>query len=55
MGNVIVMQKDDVIEVWGSITRISLKHKDFKYGYLKHLKFPFTYKGWRFIKTKYLK
>ena len=53
MRNVIVMQKDDEVEVWGSITRICKHHKDFKYGYVKHLKFPFEYKGWRFIKVKY--
>ena len=53
--NVIVMQKDDEVEVWGCITKICLVHKNFSYHYLKGLKFPFEYKGWKFIKTKYLK
>ena len=53
--NVIVMQKDDEVEVSGCITRICLAHPEFSYHYLKGLKFPFNYKGWSFKKVKYNK
>ena len=55
MGNVIVIQKDGEIQVWGSLTRICKHHLEFRYGYVKHKSYPFIYKGWKFIKTKYNK
>ena len=53
--NVIVIQKEDEVEVHGCLTRICLIHKDFSYHYLKGKKFPFSYKGWDFRKVKYNK
>ena len=53
--NVIVMQKEDEVEVWGCVTRLCLVHTNFSYHYLKGKKFPFNYKGWEFKKVKYNK
>ena len=53
--NVIIMQQDDQVEVWGCITKICIAHPDFSYHYIKSKKFPFEYKGWKFIKTPYRK
>jgi len=51
--NVIVMQSEDEVEVWGCVTRLCLAHPNFSYHYLKGLKFPFSYMGWNFRKIKY--
>ena len=55
MKNVIVMQREDQIQVWGCMTKICLYNPGFKYHSLKGKKFPFNYKGWRFVKVPYLK
>lgn len=51
--NVIILTKDGVAECWGSITEICRNHPELKYGYVKGLKFPFTYKGFEFKKVKF--
>ena len=51
--NVIILIKDDIVEVWGRITEIAEAHSDFSYSTLKSKKFPFNYKGWRFYKVRY--
>lgn len=51
--NVIVIWSEDALEVWGTITDLAEAHPDFSYSTLKSKKFPFTYKGWRFVKVKY--
>ncbi len=48
---VIIMQKDGVIKVITSITRICEDNPEFTYSYLRNLKFPYEYKGWRFDKV----
>ena len=49
MKYVIIMQKEDQIEAWKSVTRLCDKYK-FSYHYMKRLKFPFNYKGYSFRK-----
>lgn len=53
--NVIIIQRDDEIEVYGCLTKICFAHKDFSYHFLKGKKFPFEYKGWEFKKLPYRK
>lgn len=50
MRTIIVLTKDDSIEVFTALTKICNIHKEFKYNYIKTLKFPFTYKGYKFQK-----
>lgn len=50
--NIIILEKNDLLEAWGSLTEICKEH-GFSYHYLKRKKFPFTYKGFNFIKVKY--
>ncbi len=49
MKYVIIMQKEDQVEAWKSVTRLCDKYK-FSYHYMKRLKFPFNYKGYSFRK-----
>ena len=42
--NVIVLTKDGLTEVWGSLTEICTE-KEFSHNYLKRKKYPFRYKG----------
>mgnify|MGYP000921801470 CR=1 FL=1 len=53
--NVIIIQREDEVEVYGCITKICLAHEDFKYHTLKGMKFPFEYKGREFKKLPYRK
>ena len=53
MKQFIVLQREEKIEVWGSITDICNAHKEMKYSYVRGLKFPFTYKGVKFSKVHY--
>ena len=46
----IVLSKDGLIEVYGSITRLCDYHKDIKLNTVKSKKFPFFYKGYKFQK-----
>jgi hypothetical protein len=52
MKNVIVIQKDDKVEVYGCLTRLCLLNPGFSYHYLRSLKFPFNMYGWRFTKQQ---
>lgn len=62
--NVIIIHKGDTYETWGSLTEIcgvvkvgnkmvstGQGHQEFKYSTLREKKYPFTYKGWKFIKV----
>ena len=55
----IVITKGKVTETWGALTELckahtsSNYHENFSYQTLKDKKFPFTYKGWRFVKVKF--
>ena len=51
--NIIVLQKGDEIEVWGSITEICDIHSDISYHSVYNKKFPFEYKGYSFKKIPY--
>lgn len=64
--NIIIIQKDGVTEAWGSLTdmcgvdmpggkiiRNGRNHQEFSYNTLKSWKYPYTYKGWRFIKIPF--
>lgn len=48
----IVLQKDDEVELYTTLTNVVKAHKDFSYYYLRGLKFPFEYKGYSFKKIK---
>ena len=52
---IIVLQRDEVVETYGCLTKVCLYNPEFKYHTLKDKKFPFEYKGWRFVKVKYNK
>jgi hypothetical protein len=46
---VIVIQSaedPDIIEVWGTLTKVCKAHDDFSYHYLRRQKMPCLYKGW---------
>lgn len=53
MKQIIIIQKGELKEVWGTLTECCNNHPNFNYGYLKHLKFPFEYKGYSFTKIYY--
>jgi hypothetical protein len=53
MKQIIILQKGDEIEVWGSLTEICKNHSEFSYYTLRNKKFPFTYKGVKFYKITY--
>jgi len=44
---IVITDKDNNKEVWGSITELSNKH-GLAYGYIKSLKYPFFYRGVQF-------
>lgn len=48
----ILLIKENNIEAWATLTSLCKYHKEFKYYYLRGLKFPFTYKGYTFDKIK---
>tara|TARA_R110001592_G_scaffold268269_3_gene534539 strand:- start:47336 stop:47518 length:183 start_codon:yes stop_codon:yes gene_type:complete len=52
--HIIVLQKDDVFETWGSLVELCEVH-GFKYHSLKAKKFPFEHQGYKLIKTEYRK
>ena len=51
--NVIVIQKGDKIELWGSLIELCKAHDEFSYYTIRYKDFPFTYKGWDFNKLQY--
>lgn len=52
-GNIIILQFGDQFETWGSLTELCKNHPDIKYHHVYALKFPFTYNGYKFVKTPY--
>lgn len=52
---VIILEKDGNKEVWGSISEICREKEDIIYSSIKAKKFPFTYKGYTFIKLPFRK
>lgn len=52
MKTVIVITKDESVDVYGTLTAVCRDYKQFSYHCLKSKKFPFTYKGMRFYKNK---
>jgi hypothetical protein len=52
MKNIIILTNGTHFETWGSLTEIC-KEYGFSHNYLKKKKFPFFYKGIKFIKTPF--
>lgn len=50
--HVIIIEKEVVRELYSSIPKVCEAHPEFSYSYVRLLKFPFDYKGWRFSKEK---
>jgi len=50
---VIVLTKENQLQVWGTITQCCKENEDFSYWTLSARKFPFDYKGWKFRKVFY--
>lgn len=50
--HVILIEKDGVRELYSSIPNVCAAHPEFSYSYVRLLKFPFEYKGWKFTKEK---
>jgi hypothetical protein len=53
--NVIMISKQGHKEVWGCLTAICNKYKEFQYHTIKKIDFPFEHKGWLFEKLEYKK
>ena len=51
--NVIILQFEDKIEAWGSLTKLCKAHPELSYNYLKSKNYPFKSKGFSFKKIKY--
>jgi len=53
--NIVILLRNGELEAWGSLKQICTEHKDhdFNYGYLKALKYPFDYKGFRFERVPF--
>lgn len=51
--SVIIIESDEHIECWASFPKLCRAHPDFSYEYVRRLKFPFTYKGWKFYKVRW--
>ena len=54
--NIITLQviaEPEVMEHWGSLTELCANHPNFPYHSLKDKKFPFEFKGFRFLKKPY--
>ena len=49
---IITITKDGNHEVYRFLVDVIKAHPEFSETYLKRLKFPFVYKGWRFKKTE---
>lgn len=50
--NIIILTDKESYETWGSLTELCKAH-GFSYNYLKRLKFPFEYRGLKFIKSPF--
>ena len=47
----IIIKSGDQYEGWQSVKEMCKNHPEFSYNYMKRLKFPFTYKGYDFIRV----
>ena len=52
MKTIILIQDKDSIEAFTTLTKACKKYSCFNYGYIKGLKFPFTYRGFGFKKIQ---
>jgi len=52
MKTVILISKDGGTAVYKTLSAACRANDNFSYHYLKSKKFPFTYKGYTFIKSK---
>lgn len=50
---IIVLEKDGIKETWGCLTSLCFAHEQIIYHSIKHKKFPFVYKGYKFEKIKH--
>jgi hypothetical protein len=50
--NIIILTDGESYETWGSLVKLCKAH-NLSYNWLKTKKFPFKYKGMRFIKTPF--
>lgn len=50
--NVIILTNGESYEAWGSLVELC-KVKGFSHNFLKRLKFPFEYKGLKFIRVPF--
>jgi hypothetical protein len=50
--NIIILTNVESYEAWGSLVELC-KVKGFSHNYLKRLKFPFEYKGLKFIRVPF--
>jgi hypothetical protein len=50
--NIIILTNGESYEAWGSLVELC-KVKGFSHNYLKRLKFPFEYKGLKFIRVPF--
>lgn len=52
--NIIILTNGKDFETWGSLTEIC-REKGFSHNYLKRQKYPFEYKGLKFIRVPFRK
>jgi hypothetical protein len=50
--NIIILTNGECYEAWGSLVELC-RVKGFSHNYLKRLKFPFEYKGLKFIRVPF--
>jgi hypothetical protein len=50
--NIIILTNEESYEAWGSLVELC-KVKGFSHNYLKRLKYPFKYKGLKFIRVPF--
>ena len=50
--NIIILTDGESFEAWGSLVEIC-EVKGFSHNYLKRLKYPFEYRGLKFIKVPF--
>ncbi len=50
---IIVLVRGQEVQAWSTLTECCKANEHFSYGYIKTLKFPFTYKGYEFYKVRY--
>jgi len=50
--NIIILTNGEFHEAWGSLVELC-KVKEFSHNYLKRFKYPFYYKGLKFIRVPF--